>query len=63
MMRYSIKPRTRKNVEGYEFLSFARNLSKKYGKQLSNSGVDTLRSASKKVVHKAAETTMGMYRK
>ena len=30
MMQYSIKPRTRKNVKGYGFLSFAR----KYKKQL-----------------------------
>ena len=30
MMRYSIEPRKRK----YGFSSFARNLSKKYGKQL-----------------------------
>ena len=30
MTQYSIKPRTRKNVKGYGFLSFAR----KYKKQL-----------------------------
>ena len=32
MTRYSIKPRTRKYVNGYRFLSFARNLSNRYGK-------------------------------
>ena len=32
MTRYSLlKPRTRKYVEGYGFLSFARNISDKYG--------------------------------
>ena len=30
MMRYSIKPRTRKCVKRYGFLTFARNLSDKY---------------------------------
>ena len=47
--RYSIEPRTRKHVKGYEFLSFAR----KYKKQLLDTGVDSLKTASIKVVHKA----------
>ena len=34
MARYSAEPRTRKYVKGYGFLSFGRNLSSKYGKQL-----------------------------
>ena len=34
MTRYSVEPRTRKYVKGYGFLSFARNLSNKYGKEL-----------------------------
>ena len=46
-MQYSIEPRTRKYVKGYEFLSFA----KKYKKQLLDKGLD----ASKRVVHKARE--------
>ena len=46
-MRYSIEPRTRKYVKGYEFLSFA----KKYKKQLLDKGLD----ASKRVVHKARD--------
>ena len=33
MTRYSIEPITRKYVKGYLFLSFARNLSDKYGKK------------------------------
>ena len=37
-MRYSVEPRERRYVEGYGFLSFAknirRNLSNKYGKSL-----------------------------
>ena len=61
MMRYSIGPRTRKYGYGYGFLSFARNLSNKYGKQLldaaAKTGLDTLKTASEKVIHKAAEAT------
>ena len=50
MRHYSIKPRTRKYFKGYGFLSFTRNLSNKYGKQL-------LDTASKKKNHKEAKTT------
>ena len=53
MRRYSIKARIRK----YGFLSFGRNLSNKYGKHLpdtaTKTGVDALKAASRKVVHKA----------
>ena len=51
MWRYSLEPRTTKFVKGYEFLSFAR----KYKKQLLDTGLDFLKTASKKVVHKAGE--------
>ena len=43
------------------FLSFVRNLSNKYERQLLNAatktGPDPLKTASKKVVHKAVEAT------
>ena len=55
MTRYSIEPRTRKYVKGYGFLSFARNLSNKYKKQLLDTELDPLKTASKKVVHKTVE--------
>ena len=51
MTRYSKEPRTRKYVKGHEFLSFER----KYSKPLLDTGLDALKTASKKVVHKAAE--------
>ena len=51
MTRYSTEPRTRKYVKGYEFLSFA----KKYKKQLLDTGLDSLKTASKKVAHKTGE--------
>ena len=51
MTWYSIGPRTRKYVKGYGFLSFARNFSNKYRKQLLDTGVN----ASKKVSYEAAK--------
>ena len=47
MASYSIEPRTRKYVKGYGFLSFARDLSNKYGKQLLDTTLDALKTASK----------------
>ena len=52
MQRYSIELRTRKYViKGYGSLSFA----KKYEKQLLDTGLDALKSAPKKVVHKTGK--------
>ena len=61
-MAHSIEPRTRKGIKGYaSFLLFARNLSRKYGKQFldtaTKTGPDTVKAASKKVFHKVAEGT------
>ena len=53
MTRYFIEPRTRKYVKRYGFLLFTR----KYRKQLLDTGLDTLKTASKKVVLKATEAT------
>ena len=61
MKPYSIKPRTRKYIKGYGFLSIARNLSNKYGKQFldtaTKTGLGAAKTASKKVVHKTIEAT------
>ena len=51
MRRSSIEPRTRKHVKGYGFLSFTR----KYKKQFLDAGLDFLKTASKKLVHKINE--------
>ena len=51
MTRYSVETTTRKHVKRYGFLSFAR----KHKKQLLDTGLDSLKTASKKVVHKAGE--------
>ena len=34
IMRYSLEPKYRKNVQGYGFLSFAKKFGDKYGKKL-----------------------------
>ena len=61
MTRYSIEPRPRKYVKGYGSLSFARNLSNTYRKKLldvaTKTGINALKTASKKIIHKAAEAT------
>ena len=50
LRRYSLEPRTKKYVKGCGFLSFAR----KYKKTM-DTGLDALKTASKKVVHKTGE--------
>ena len=52
MVRCSIELIARKYVKGYECLSFARNLSNTYKKQLLDAGLDPLKTASKNVDHK-----------
>ena len=60
-MRYSTEPKFRKYVQGYGFLSFARRLGERYGKKLidtaTKTGTDAAKTASKRVVQKAAEAT------
>ena len=50
-MRCSTEPRTKNYVKEYEFLSFARNCKK----QLLDTGLGAVETASKMVVHKAGE--------
>ena len=60
-MKYSTKPRFRKYVKGYGFLSFARKFGDKYCKKLMNTatktGIDATKIASKRIVQKTAEAT------
>ena len=71
-MHYSIKPRERGYVKGYEFLSFARNLgthatkvaknsNNKCGQKLAdyakNSATDALKIAGKRAIQKTAEAS------
>ena len=56
MIRYSIEPKTKKYIKVHGFLSFAKNLSNKYGKKLldtaTKTGQDALITPSKKAIHK-----------
>ena len=60
-MRYSIEPRGRRYVEGYGFMSFARNFSDKYSKSLMDKGIDVsktfAKTAGKKILKKKAKAT------
>ena len=51
-MRYSLEPGDRVYVKGNGFMSFARNMSNKYGKKLvdtaKKSASDAIKTASKK---------------
>ena len=53
-MRYSLEPRDRIYVKGYGFLSFARNMSNKYGQKIidtiKKSAADAIKTASKKAI-------------
>ena len=51
MTEYSIEPRRRKHVKEYGFLLFAR----KYKKQLMDTTLNDVKTASKKVARKAGE--------
>ena len=61
-MRYSTKPKFRKYVEGYGFLSFARKFCNNMKKKkkidtATKTGINAAKTASKRVVQKAAEAT------
>ena len=60
-MRYSTEPKYRKYVKGYCFLSFSRKFGDKSGKKLmdtaTKTGIDAIKTASKRVVQKTAKAT------
>ena len=75
-MRYSIETRERRYVNGYRFLSFAKNmgthatnvaknLNNKYGQKLvdtaKESVTDALKIAGKKAIQKTAEASGNFY--
>ena len=58
-MRYSLEPRDRIYLKGYEFMSFARSMSNKYGKKLvdaaKKSATNAIKTASKRAIQKTVE--------
>ena len=65
-MRYSTKPKYKKYVKGYGFLSFAKRFSDKYGKRLMDTAIKTgtyvVKTASKRVLQKTTEATGDLIR-
>ena len=53
-MRYSLEPKSRKYVQGYGFLSFARKFENKYAKKLidtaTKTGIGAAKTASKRIL-------------
>ena len=64
-MRYSLEPRDRIYVKGYEFLSFARSMSNKCGKKLVDTAkspaTDAVKIATKRAIQKTAEVTGDLF--
>ena len=60
-MRYSIGPKFRKYVKGYNFLTFAKKFGNKHGNKLMDTAtkteIDAANTTSKRIVQKAAEAT------
>ena len=64
-MHYSIEPKDRRYVTGYEFLSFAKHIGKKRSNKYSQklvdsakrSATDAIKTASKRAIQKTAEAT------
>ena len=57
-MPYSIKPKERRYVKGYGFLSFARNFGNKYGKKLMNTAIKTGTNFNSKYGKKLTDTAI-----
>ena len=57
-MRYSIEPKERRYVKGYDFLSFARNFGNKYDKKLINTGIKTGTNFNSKYGKKLPDTAI-----
>ena len=49
--------KNKKSVKRYGFFTFSRNLSNKYVKKLLDTAITALKTAFKKVIHKAAEVS------
>ena len=56
-MRYSIKPRERRYVTGYGFMSSARDFSDKYSKSLMDKGINVSKKFAKTAVKKILKET------
>ena len=48
-MRYSLQPHYRRYGKGQGFMSFARNIGNKYGKEIFDKSLDVGKSMKKKI--------------
>ena len=62
-MRYSLKPKYRKYVQGYGFSLFARTFGDKYGKKLMNTAKKTRNKCCKKFGDKYVKNLMDIAKK
>ena len=56
-MRYSIEPRERRYVKGYDFMSFARNINDKHSTSLMDARKTFAKTAGKKILKETVKTT------
>ena len=56
-MRYLVEPRERRYIQGYDFLSFARNIGSKVEEKLLKQGHEAEKIAGKRALKKTAEAT------
>ena len=57
-MRYSLEARCRIYVQGQGFMSFARNIGKKYGKKIFDKSIDVGKSMKKKYGKKILDNSL-----
>ena len=51
-MRYSLEPSYRRYVQGQGFMSFPKNIRKKYGRKIFHKSIDVGKSMKKNMVKK-----------
>ena len=59
-MRYSLEPSYRKYVRGQGFMSFAKNMSNKYGRKLLDKSIDVVKNMSNKYGRKILDKSIGV---
>ena len=57
-MRYSLKPRYRKYVQGQGFMSFAKNIGNRYGKKIFDKSMDVSKKYGKKYGNKLLDNSL-----
>ena len=57
-MKYSLEPRYRRYVQGQGFMSFARNIGKKYGKKIFDKSIDVGKSMKKRYGKKILDNSL-----